>query len=120
MAGLASLLSATGLYGLLSYGMVRRMRELGVRLALGATPRGVFRVMLRDALGGTGTGAAIGVLAAAIAARFLSREVFGLSAPHWSPFALAPALMLAVAVAVVWAPARRAATVDPLMIIRES
>lgn len=120
VAGLASLLSAAGLYGLLSYGTLRRMRELGVRMALGATPRGVFRAVLRDALGVTGTGAAIGVIGAALAVRLLGHQVFGLGAPHWSAFVLAPALMLAVAVAAVWAPARRAATVDPLMVIRES
>jgi ABC-type antimicrobial peptide transport system permease subunit len=95
------------------------MRELGVRMALGATPHGVFASVLRDALGLTGGGAAVGLTAALFAIRLLGHEVFGLGAPHWSAFVLAPALMLAVAVGAVWAPARRAATVDPLTVIRE-
>jgi ABC-type antimicrobial peptide transport system permease subunit len=120
VAGLAAVLAATGLYGLLSYATVRRMRELGVRVALGATPRGIFGSVVRDAMVLTAVGAGAGIALAAVAVRIFREQVFGLAAVHWTAFATAPMLMAVVALVAVWAPARRASTVDPLVVMRES
>jgi uncharacterized membrane protein YqjE len=120
VAGLATILAAVGLYGLLSYATVRRMRELGVRVALGATPRGIFGAVLLDAAALTVVGAVAGIALAAVAVRVLRDQVFGLAAVHWTAFAAALLLMAIVTLIAVWAPARRAATVDPLIVMRDS
>ena len=117
---LALLLAAIGLYGITAYSVVRRRAEIGIRLALGATPA----VVVRGILSRTGllvlTGLTIGALGSWWVSRFVSSLLFGL-APS-DPATLAGAMLLLAAVSVLagWFPARRAALVDPAEALRES
>ncbi|MEO6443760.1 MAG: FtsX-like permease family protein [Gemmatimonadaceae bacterium] len=107
--GIALLLAAVGLYGLLSYVVGRRTREMGVRLALGARPRQVEAMVVRDAAVLALTGVAVGLIGAIAFTRILRGLLFGVAT--WDPlsYAGAAAVLSLVAVASAWAPARRAA-----------
>jgi predicted permease len=117
-AGLATLLAAVGLYGVMSYAVARRTREIGIRIALGAERTRVLWLVLKEValLGGVGIG--VGLLGAFYLTRKVESELFGLS-PH-DPATLAGAvvLLLAVAFAAGMLPARRAATIDPMIAMR--
>jgi putative ABC transport system permease protein len=117
-AAAAVFLAAIGLYGVVSYGVSQRTRELGVRLALGAQPRDVLRLVL----GGGFTLVAIGVgagLAAAFAmTRVLGTLVYGVSHVDPATFALATLLLVAVALLAHWVPVRRALRIDPAGALR--
>ncbi|HET9983694.1 MAG TPA: ABC transporter permease [Longimicrobiales bacterium] len=114
----AALLAAIGLYGVLAYGVARRTREIGVRIALGATSRDVFRLVGADALRLAAAGLALGVAGALAATRMLSGLLFGVRAIDPLTFLAATAGLLAVAAAAAWLPARRAACVDPADALR--
>ncbi len=116
--GLALLLSCVGLAGVLSFAVVRRTREIGIRMALGATRDSVAALVLRDALLMVTTGALLGVpcaMAGALAARSL---LFGLSPIDAASLAAAVVLLGGAAAVASWLPARRAAHVDPLVALR--
>ena len=115
---LALLLASLGLYGVLSYIVARRTREIGVRMALGARWTEVTGLVVRQALGVVGIGAAAGVVLAAGAGRLLSALLFGVSVADPTAYALAAAVILAVSVAAAYAPARRAALIDPVLALR--
>lgn len=113
-------ISAIGVYGVVSYAVSRRMRELAVRIALGAASRDVWRLVMHDAavmlLAGTG----IGALAALWAARSLRFLAWGLGDSHLVlPLVTAEVVLLGVGFAACIAPARRAASADPAMVLRE-
>ena len=110
---IAAVLSAVGIFGLLSYLVGQRRREFGVRLALGASSRDVFAVVLRRGVTLTVLGIAFGGFAAKGLVSVLHARVFGLAAAGPGIFAAAAVLMLAVAMAAAFAPAWRAARVDP-------
>jgi len=117
-AAVAALLAAVGIYGLLSYGVARRTREIGVRLALGAgrgrIEAGVVGGAVRLALAGL----ALGLAGSAAAARALSSLLHGVAPlDPWTYVAVA-LLFLGVAVLASWVPARRAGTLDPLVALR--
>ena len=115
---LAVLLVALGLYGTLAYTVGRRTREIGVRMAVGATRGNVQWLMLRECLRMVATGIAVGVPLALIAGRLLRSQLYQLS---WrDPVAVFGALLLIVLVslAAAWLPARRAASVDPIRALR--
>lgn len=117
-AGLALLLAAVGLYGVVSYTVARRTREIGVRVALGASAGDVLRLVFSGGMMLAGAGAAAGIAAAAVLARIASGAVYGI-APH-DPlvFFAAPAVLLLVTAGATLLPARRAARVDPVVALR--
>jgi predicted permease len=117
-AAVALLLAAVGLYGVLAFVVSLRQREIGIRLALGATRRRVLAGVMRQGLRLVGVGLAIGLLAAAGSTRWISSLLFGVGAHDPAVFAGVPAVLLAVAALASWAPARRAAGVDPQQALR--
>jgi putative ABC transport system permease protein len=118
-AGAALLLAVLGVYGVMAYAVAQRQREIGVRLALGASPSGIRRLVLgqggRLALLGTG----IGLLGAAGAGQLLGSLLFQVSAFDLPTFAAVPLVLGTMALLACWLPARRAMRVDPLVAIRE-
>jgi predicted permease len=116
--GLALLLGAIGLYGLMSYDVTHRAREIGIRLALGANPAQVLRTILRDGLTITAAGVIVGIAAAWASVRLVASLLFGLT-PH-DPITLIAAVVLLTAIAMIACilPARRAAATDPMTVMR--
>jgi putative ABC transport system permease protein len=117
-AVVALLLAAIGLYGVVSYGVAQRTRELGVRMALGAQRRDVLRIVLSSGVLLVGIGVGGGLAAAVVATRFLGALVFGVSPVDPATFAGAAAVLIVVAVAAHWVPARRALRIDPARALR--
>lgn len=117
-AGLASLLGAIGLYGVLAYDVARRTREIGVRVALGAQAAQVRRLVFRQTALVLAVGTAAGLAAAAGAGKLLQAVLFG-TVP-WDPLVYGSALTLVVLMALVaaYVPARRASSVDPMVALR--
>jgi putative ABC transport system permease protein len=117
-AGLALLLAVVGLYGVMAYNGIRRMREIGVRLALGARRQQIVSMMLTQGMRLLGIGLVIGFIAALIASRVLRSLLFEVSATDPLVYA-GVSLMLGVAAALAcWIPARRASRVDPIITLR--
>ena len=114
----ALLLSALGIFGVISYNVRERTREIGVRMALGAVPSDVLRMVLKQAVRLLVGGAAIGMAAALVFGRFLSTLLYGVGPAD--PISLAGALFVLAAFAMVaaWIPARRATQVDPMVALR--
>jgi macrolide transport system ATP-binding/permease protein len=115
---LALALSCIGLYGLLSYGVVRRTNEIGVRMALGAQQGDVLWMVMREAFTLTGGGLIIGLVAASYATQVVSRLLFGLKPTDAFTLAGTTLLLAAVASLAAYLPARRAARVDPMTALR--
>jgi len=117
-AGLALVLATIGLYGLLSYTTLKRVREIGVRLALGARPAQIRTLILSHGLRLLLIGSIIGLVGAFAATRLLSSLLFGVSA--WDPLTFSAIVILisAVAFLAAWLPARRATLVDPIQALR--
>lgn len=115
---LGSLLAAIGLYGLLAYTVARRINEIGIRMALGATPGDATRMVLRDAMKMVAAGLAIGIPAALWSKRFAASVMEDLPLDNPVPIALGAAAMIAVAVLAAYIPARRASAVDPMEALR--
>jgi predicted permease len=118
LAALAVVLAAVGLYGVLSYNVSRRQREIGVRAALGASRPQILRLIVRQGLGVTLAGLAIGVAGAVALTRLMQQMLFGVTPLDWITFSAAPLLLLLVAVVACLVPARRAATTDPAVALR--
>jgi predicted lysophospholipase L1 biosynthesis ABC-type transport system permease subunit len=117
-AGLALVLAGVGLYGVMSYLAAQRTHEIGVRMALGAQPSDVLRLVVRQAMVVALTGAAIGLAGALALTRLMASLLFGVTARDPLVFVTAPLVMLAIALAASFFPARRASKVHPLTALR--
>jgi ABC-type antimicrobial peptide transport system permease subunit len=117
--GLAMLIAAIGLYGVISYAVSRRKVEIGVRMALGADPRQVMRMVIRESGQLLLWGVVFGIGLAAVASRWAASLLFGLN--PWDPtsFAAAVAVLSAVSLIAAWLPARRASRLAPTIALRE-
>jgi putative ABC transport system permease protein len=112
-AGLAALLTAAGIYGLLAYSVSGRAREFGIRAALGATPASLLRLVLRQGAAVTVPGLAVGLAISLAGARLVKGMLYRLSPMDPVSLAAVAAVLAVITVLSVWLPARRAAAVDP-------
>jgi predicted permease len=116
--GLALLLAALGIYGVVAYSANQRMREFGIRMALGAHARDIRRQVLREGLALSLAGLLLGALGALALGRFLQALLFGVTATDLATYLACAVVLPAVALLACWLPARRAARRDPLAILR--
>jgi predicted permease len=119
LAVLGLLIACIGLYGLLAYAVVRRRREIGIRIAVGASPGRVEWMMIRESLTLVAAGVAIGVPAAFVITRLASSLLFGLSPGDPPTIAAVTAALASATLVAAYLPARRAATLDPARVLRE-
>jgi predicted permease len=117
-AGLAAVLAAVGIFGVISYSVTQRTREFGVRMALGAERTDVLGMVVRQGVVCAGAGVALGLGAALAAVRVLRSMLFGVTVHDPATFAGVAALVLAIAALAAWIPARRATRVDPMVALR--
>jgi ABC-type antimicrobial peptide transport system permease subunit len=117
-AALALLLASIGLYGLMSYAVTRRTREIGVRVAVGAQRQNVLWLVLRETLTLTLLGIAIGIPSAIAATRLIASMLFDLSPSDLPTIAAVSLLLLLVAFFAGYLPARRASAIDPIVALR--
>ncbi len=115
---LALLLAAVGLYGVVSFDMTRRRKEIGVRLAIGATRAQVMSRVLADTLRVATLGVAAGVAAALVTVQVVSTLLWGLSPRDPATLGAVAGVMMAIAVLAAWLPARSASRVDPMQVLR--
>jgi len=115
---LALVLAAVGLYGVLSYSVAQRTREIGVRVALGASRRNVLGLVVGRAMRLTAIGLGVGLLLAAGVGQLLRSQIFGVSPLDPVTFVVVTALLAAVAFLAAWVPARRAARVNPIVALQ--
>jgi ABC-type antimicrobial peptide transport system permease subunit len=116
--GLALLLAAMGLYGVIAYHVQRRTREIGIRMSLSARRTQVLWMVLRDCLLLAGAGMAAGVPASIWLSRLVASQLFGVSTTDAPTIVTASLLLLAVAAGAAYIPARHAARVDPMVALR--
>jgi predicted permease len=117
-AALALALAATGLYGVLSYSVSQRRREIGIRAALGASRATVITLVVRQGLVATTVGLLVGMMASALVVRLLQPLLFGVAPIDLASFTVMPLVLLAVALTACLIPARRAAATDPATALR--
>jgi predicted lysophospholipase L1 biosynthesis ABC-type transport system permease subunit len=117
-AGLALLLAAIGVYGVVSFGVAQRTREIGLRMALGAGAASVQGMVLKQGLRLVAAGLAIGLVLALVAGRLLESLLFGVSGRDPVTFAIVPMALAGVALVACLLPARRATRLDPLAALR--
>ncbi|MFL6276638.1 MAG: ABC transporter permease [Blastocatellia bacterium] len=117
-AGIALLLAGVGIYGVMSYTVTQRTREIGIRMALGARPTDVLKMVIRHGMGLTVTGLGIGTLGAWFMMKAMASLLFEVSANDLTIFAAVPIILTAVALLACYVPARRATRVDPMIALR--
>jgi putative ABC transport system permease protein len=117
-AGLAMLLTAVGLYGIISYSVAQRTHELGIRIALGAEPRDMLRLVVGQGLQLAAIGVGLGLVAALALTHFLASLLFGVTATDPMSFLAVIALLFALVLLASYFPARRAMRVDPMIALR--
>jgi predicted permease len=116
---LALLLASLGIYGVLSYAVTQRTEEIGVRMALGETSRGIMLSFGKRCLALTLTGLAVGVVVAAIASRLLTTLLYGFRPDYIPTVAVVALILMGVAGLACFVPARRASRIDPMMALRQ-
>ena len=116
--GLALLLAAIGVYGLMAYSVSRRVREIGLRMALGAQRSEVRRLVLRETLTLAAVGIALGLVGARICARFIAGMLYGVAGGDPLTLSGVSVVLLCVAAGAAWIPAQRAMRVDPMVALR--
>jgi len=114
----ALMLAAVGIYGVLSYAVARRTKEIGVRVALGAQPTSVLRMIVGDSMRPVAWGALLGIAGALAVSRVLRGLVYGVAVTDPVSFGAATATLAVVALVASWIPARRASRVDPIVALR--
>jgi putative ABC transport system permease protein len=117
-AGLAIALAAVGVFGVMSYLVVQRSHEIGVRVALGAPPGDVIRLVLGRGLALASAGAGLGVIGSLVVTRVLASELYGIQPTDPATFVAAALVTVLVAMLACYVPARRATQVDPLVALR--
>jgi putative ABC transport system permease protein len=115
---LALVLAATGVYGILGYRAVRRTREIGVRVALGARRPDVVRLLVLEGAVFAVGGVAIGLFVASVSTRLVASWLYGVGGTDPATFAAVAVAMIAVALAASWIPAYRASRTDPMEALR--
>jgi len=115
---LALALAAIGIYGVISYAVTQRTQEIGIRMALGAAPSTVLKMMVGQAMFLTGIGLILGIVAAFLSGRLLADLLFGVSERDVTVFLVIPCVLAAVALVSSYLPARRATRVDPMLALR--
>jgi putative ABC transport system permease protein len=116
--GIALALATIGIYGVLHYSVMRRTREIGIRMALGAGDKAVVAMVLRQGLMLAAAGLILGIAGSLWLTRVLSSLLFGITPTDPLTFCLVPSTLLFVALLACYFPARRAATVDPMIALR--
>jgi ABC-type antimicrobial peptide transport system permease subunit len=114
----ALLMASIGLYGVMSYSVSQRTRELGIRLALGASNGSVLKLVLREGSFLVGVGIVIGLGGTILVSRFLESFLYGISSTDPLTFLTIPVVLVLVALLASYLPARRAAKVDPMVALR--
>jgi ABC-type antimicrobial peptide transport system permease subunit len=118
-SGIALLLGLVGIYGVISYVVTQRTREIGVRMALGATGRSVRGMVVKQGLGLALLGVVVGIMAAVALSSVMVSILFGVSRLDPVTYGLVATALVVVAVLASWIPAERAASVDPSTALRE-
>jgi ABC-type antimicrobial peptide transport system permease subunit len=116
----ALILSAVGIYGVLAFAVAQRVREFGIRQALGADRRAILSLVLKQGVATAGIGIVLGLAGALSLSEYLQSLLFGMGSRDIAVFAGVTALLLVVAVLACYIPARRATEVDPMVALRES
>jgi putative ABC transport system permease protein len=117
-AAIALLLGVVGIYGVMSYAVAQRQREIGVRMALGASPLDAQRLVLGEGLRLAGVGIAVGIVLSLVATRLLGTMLYGVTPTDPLTFAIVPVLLAGVALLASYLPARRATRIDPTTALR--
>ncbi len=117
-AGMALALASIGLFGLVRFNVTQRVQEIGVRMALGAQPADVLKMLVAQSGRLVAAGLAIGVIAALALTRFMSAQLYGVNPADPATFLGTALLLCAVALAAIYIPARRAMAVDPMVALR--
>ena len=117
-AGIALLLSAIGIYGMLAYDVSQRTREIGIRGAIGATREQVVSLILRQGLWKTGIGLVVGLVGALVLSRFMTTLLLNVKPTDPLAYSVVTLLLLAVTVLASYLPARRAARINPIIALR--
>src|SRR4029077_9735149 len=116
--GVALALSAIGIYGVLAFGVAERVREFGIRHALGADAGSILSLVLRQGLRTAGVGIALGLLGSLALTKYLQSQLFGVTMHDPAVFGGVAVVLLAVALTACYIPARRATRVDPMVALR--
>jgi putative ABC transport system permease protein len=115
---LALVLATVGIYGVISYSVTQRVQEIGIRMALGAQPSNVIRLVLGSGMSLVFAGVAIGLMGSLALTRVMTSLLFGVSATDPFTLLVMSGLLIAVAIAACYVPARRAARIDPMVALR--
>lgn len=118
-AGVAGVLAAIGVYGVMAFGVSQRRRELGIRMALGAQPGDVQRMVIADGVRLGLLGIGVGLIGAFSLASYMAPLIYGIGTHDPITFAVVPVVLLVVALSASWAPALRASHVDPVGVLRQ-